>query len=236
MSTISKLSNEDLQKYRSQAVDAITKYKALRDDVVKTSNLRSNPNYYTELNSKLVGDYTNAKKQKMQDLMKRKTSDMQMYEQAVTLDDLTKYTKDLEWKILQKTSGVRGDLNTQVLTYKRQVMHEQIVYKNLIEKISYLKYIATILSFGVLVLVAGAMEFMSVSITISVYATVLGLGFLVILYTMYLHVNDDPLTVSEKKFPHVEISDDTTVYKEVCNKSTIESFVPSGLVQSAAEY
>ena len=96
MSTISNLSVDDLQSYNEQVTDAVSKYDSLRKDVVKTKNLKVDPQYYDKLNAKLVGDYSNLKQQQLQKLYDKKKNDMQMYEKAVTLDEVTKYTRGIE--------------------------------------------------------------------------------------------------------------------------------------------
>jgi hypothetical protein len=216
-SLVSKDHN-NLLKTTKQLDEAIQKYKELIK-MIEQQLLHEN-------NSVIV----NKKQKELDELRKKQTKALEeykySYEKLTRLNfaaQQIKYSFDINEKIsknvLEKTLEEKGYVNVDYYTLKRLAQNDQVVYKNLLQKNAYLRYIATILCFVVLVYVVGSLGYISFEITLYINFSLLLLGLCIIIYTYYSHLNDYSLSVYEKNFPNTGAEKGLSTVPSSCRSS-----------------
>ena len=208
----------NLLKTLTQLDEAIKKYQDLTQMIEQQLLKEKNPMIIN-------------KKKKQLDLLKKKELKV-LKEYKTNYDKLTKlnfaaqkikHAMKVNGKItrnvLEKTVEEKGYVNVDYYTLKRLAQNDQVTYKNLLQKNSYLRYVATVLCFIVLFYVIGSLGYLSFEVTLYINFSFILLGMCIILYTYYSHLNDDSLSVYEKTFPKTDA---------INALSTVPSCIPSG--------
>ena len=208
----------NLLKTLTQLDEAIKKYQDLTQMIEQQLLKEKNPMIIN-------------KKKKQLDLLKKQELKV-LKEYKTNYDNLTKlnfaaqkikHAMKVNGKItrnvLEKTVEEKGYVNVDYYTLKRLAQNDQVTYKNLLQKNSYLRYVATVLCFIVLFYVIGSLGYLSFEVTLYINFSFILLGMCIILYTYYSHLNDDSLSVYEKTFPKTEA---------INALSTVPLCIPSG--------
>lgn len=207
-----------LLKTVTQLDEAIKKYHDLTQMIEQQLLKEKNPVIINKKKQELV----KLKEQELKALKEYKTNYDKLTKlnfAAQKIEHSMKVHGKITQNVLEKTVEEKGYVNVDYYTLKRLAQNDQVTFKNLLQKNSYLRYIATVLCFIVLFYVIGSLGYLSFEVTLYINFSFILLGICIILYTYYSHLNDDSLSVYEKNFPKTEA---------INALSTVPSCTPSG--------
>ena len=181
--------------------EAISKYKDLIN-ILEQKLLKENNPIIISRRQIVLNKIRGKQLQALSEFKKNYEKLTQLNKAALKVKISLDVNKRISQTVLEKTLEEKGFVNVDYYTLKRLAQSDQVTYKNLLHTNGYLRYIATILCFIVIVYVIGSFGYISFQVILYVVFSLILLGICILLYTYYIHLNDDSLSVYEKNFPN----------------------------------